>query len=49
MHQKAIKDKMEGFSLSRYDMPYERWIFIFHNPEIKVAWNLLQNKINYIS
>ena len=37
MHQKAITDKMEGFSENGYDMPYKQWIFVFHNPEMQVA------------
>ena len=31
------------------DMPYRRRIFVFHNPGIQVAWNSLENKINYVS
>ena len=41
MYQKAIRDKMERFSVNGYDMAYKRWIFIFHNQEILVAWNLV--------
>ena len=39
---------MKGFSVKGYEMPYKWYNFVFHTPEIRVAWNLLQNKISYI-
>ena len=35
---------MEGFSVNGYDMPYKRYILVFHNPEIQ-TWKYKLSKI----